>query len=167
MDGIPYIGPFSKSRPDWLGATGFQKWGMTSSVIAAEILSSLTLGRKPSPDHAVFSPQRFHGKASARQLTGDTMQAVRGLSRRILAPGRIPAESLPAGHGGIVRLNGEKVGVYRQEDGSLLAVSVKCPHLGCQLEWNPDEKSWDCPCHGSRFDIYGRLLTGPAQTDLP
>ena len=166
MDGIPYIGPFSKSRPDWLVATGFQKWGMTSSVIAAEILSSLALGRKPSPDQAVFSPQRFHWKASARQLTGDTIQAVRGLSRRVLAPGRIPAETLLPGHGGIVKLNGEKVGVYRTEDGTLLAVSVKCPHLGCQLEWNPDEKSWDCPCHGSRFDVYGHLLDGPAQKDL-
>ena len=48
----------------------------------------------------------------------------------------------------------------------MLAVSVKCPHLGCQLEWNPDEKSWDCPCHGSRFDVYGHLLDGPAQKDL-
>lgn len=166
MDGMPYIGPFSKSRPDWLVATGFQKWGMSSSVIAAETLSNLALGRKPSPDQAVFSPQRFHGKASARQLTGDTLQAFRGLSRRLLAPGRISVEALPPGHGGIVRLNGEKVGVYRREDGTLLAVSVKCPHLGCQLEWNPDEKSWDCPCHGSRFDVYGRLLDGPAQTDL-
>ena len=92
------------------------------------------------------------------------MQAVRGLGRRILAPGRIPAETLLPGHGGIVKLDGEKVGVYRAEDGTLLAVSVKCPHLGCQLEWNPDEKSWDCPCHGSRFAYTGELLDGPAQT---
>jgi len=66
----------------------------------------------------------------------------------------------------VVNVEGEKLGVYRDESGELFAVSVKCPHLGCQLEWNPDEKSWDCPCHGSRFDVQGRLLDGPAQTDL-
>ena len=166
MDGIPYVGPFSKSRPNWLVATGFQKWGMTSAVIAADMLSSLVLKRTPSPDYAVFSPQRFHLKASAKQLTDDTIQAVRGLSRRVLSSARISMDDLPVGHGGIVQLDGKKTGVYRDTDGTLLAVSIKCPHLGCQLEWNPDEKTWDCPCHGSRFDVHGRLLDGPAQTDL-
>lgn len=66
----------------------------------------------------------------------------------------------------MVDVDGEKMGVYRDGDGELFVVSVKCPHLGCQLEWNPDEKSWDCPCHGSRFDYRGKLLEGPAQTDL-
>lgn len=62
---------------------------------------------------------------------------------------------------------GEKLGVYRDEAGEVFLVEARCPHLGCQLEWNPDEKSWDCPCHGSRFDYRGRLLTGPAQEGLP
>ena len=166
MDGIPYIGPFSQNRPDWLVATGFQKWGMSSSVIAAEMLSSMALGRNLSPDHTVFTPQRFHLRASAKQLTDDTLHAIKGIGRRALSPARLSVEALPVGHGGIVELDGEKTGVYRTEDGTLLAVSIKCPHLGCQLEWNPDEKSWDCPCHGSRFDVYGRLLDGPAQSDL-
>ncbi|WP_298029123.1 FAD-dependent oxidoreductase [uncultured Dysosmobacter sp.] len=166
MDGVPYIGLYSGSRPDWLVATGFQKWGMTSSVLASEILCDLALGRTPMADSAVFSPQRFHATASAKQLAKDTAHAVRGLGRRVLEPGRIPAEALPEGHGGVVEVDGEKLGVYRAEDGQVYAVPVKCPHLGCQLEWNPDEKSWDCPCHGSRFDYQGRLLEGPAQTDL-
>jgi len=166
MDGIPYIGRYAESRPHWLVATGFQKWGMSTSVAAAETLRDLALGRAPAPDSTVFSPQRFHASASAKQLAEDSLHAVRGLGRRLLEAGRIPAEDLPAGHGGIVELDGEKLGVYRSERGELLAVSVKCPHLGCQLEWNPDEKSWDCPCHGSRFDVYGHLLDGPAQTDL-
>jgi len=166
MDGVPYIGVFSDSRPDWLVATGFQKWGMSSSAVAAEILTDLALGRTPPAWAQVFAPQRFHVTASARQLAEDLSQAVRGLSRRLLTPGRIDAERLPTGHGGVVELDGEKWGVYRDEDGQIHAVPVKCPHLGCQLEWNPDEKSWDCPCHGSRFDVDGRLLEGPAQTDL-
>lgn len=94
------------------------------------------------------------------------IHAIKGIGRRVLSPARLSVEALPVGHGGIVELDGEKTGVYRTEDGTLLAVSIKCPHLGCQLEWNPDEKSWDCPCHGSRFDVYGRLLDGPAQSDL-
>ena len=61
---------------------------------------------------------------------------------------------------------GEKAGVYKEEDGTLHVVSVKCPHMGCQLEWNSDEKTWDCPCHGSRFDYRGKLLNNPAQEDL-
>ena len=75
------------------------------------------------------------------------------------------AELLP-GHGGIVTVKGEKLGVYKDPEGALHAVDVRCPHLGCQVEWNPDERSWDCPCHGSRFDVDGKLISGPAQTDL-
>lgn len=166
MDGVPYIGQYAEGRPDWLVATGFQKWGMTSSVVAAEILSDLALEREPMAASAVFSPQRFRAGASAKQLAGDIACSIQGLGRRVLEPGRISAEELPAGHGGVVDLEGEKMGVYRDEDGELFAVPAKCPHLGCQLEWNPDEKSWDCPCHGSRFSFRGELLEGPAQTDL-
>lgn len=166
MDGIPYIGHYAESHPNWLVATGFQKWGMSSSMAAAECLRNLALGHPIQPSHAIFSPQRFQPAASAKQLTNDTLHALKGLGRRILEPGRISAEDLPVGHGGIVDLDGEKLGVYRNERNELLAVSIKCPHLGCQLEWNPEEKSWDCPCHGSRFDPYGQLLDGPAQTDL-
>ena len=66
----------------------------------------------------------------------------------------------------IVEVEGEKVGVYKDDQGQIFVISPKCPHLGCQLEWNPDEKSWDCPCHGSRFDYYGNLIDNPAQENL-
>ena len=166
MDGIPYIGQYAKNRPNWLVATGFQKWGMSSSMAAAEILSAMACGETPPAGAEIFSPHRFHVSASAKQLADDVMHSVRNLGHRLLEPGRIPAEQLPIGHGGIVELDGEKLAVYHDESGKLFAVSAVCPHLGCQLEWNPDEKSWDCPCHGSRFDIYGHLLNGPAQKDL-
>ena len=167
MDGIPYIGSYSKGKSDWLVATGFQKWGMSNSVVAAEILSKLALGQPLPQEYALYSPHRFHPAASAQQLVADSAHSVLGLGKRFLAPGRISIETLPAGHGGIVELDGKKVGAYRDTDGSLYAVSIKCPHLGCQLEWNPDEKSWDCPCHGSRFDFRGNLLNGPAQKSNP
>jgi len=66
----------------------------------------------------------------------------------------------------VVEVEGEKVGAYRAPGGEFYFVSTRCPHLGCQLEWNPDEKSWDCPCHGSRFDFRGQLLDGPAQRSI-
>lgn len=65
-------------------------------------------------------------------------------------------------NGKVIEYQGEKVGVYKDQTGTVYTVSVKCPHLGCQLEWNPDEKSWDCPCHGSRFDYKGFVLNEPA-----
>ena len=166
MDGVPYIGRLSRRHPNWFVATGFQKWGMSSSMAAAEILSSLVRGVPLSADAAVFDPRRFPVRASARQLASDTAHAVSGLTRRFLEPARVSAEAIPPGHGGIVDLDGKKVGVYRDEAGELFAVSIACPHMGCQLAWNPDEKSWDCPCHGSRFDFLGQLLDGPAQADL-
>ena len=164
MDGVPYIGQYAESRPNWFVATGFQKWGMSTSVAAAEILSALALGRTPPSGSAVFAPHRFKVGASAQQLAEDAACSLKGLGKRLLEPGS--ASHIPPGHGGIAEVDGEKLGVYRDEKGEVHTVSPKCPHLGCQLEWNPEEKSCDCPCHGSRFDIYGRLLTGPAQTNL-
>ena len=163
-DGVPYIGPYAASRPDWYVATGFQKWGMTTSMVSAMLLRDRICG-KENPYAEVFDPGRF----DLETVTGvaeESGQAVKGLARRFF---RIPAETakkLAPGHGGIVFLDGEKLGVYKDEDGTLHPVDIRCPHLGCQLEWNPDEKSWDCPCHGSRFDRFGKLISGPAQTDI-
>jgi len=163
-DGVPYIGQYAASRPDWYVATGFQKWGMTTSMVSAMLLRDSICGRD-YPYAEVFDPGRF----DLETVTGvaeESGQAVKGLARRFF---QIPAETakkLAPGHGGVVFLDGEKVGVYKDEDGTLYPVDIRCPHLGCQLEWNPDEKSWDCPCHGSRFDRFGNLISGPAQTDI-
>lgn len=166
LDGVPYIGRYAAaSEPDWYVATGFQKWGMTSSMVAAMVISDLITGRE-NPDAAVFDPGRFHLAASAQNLWEDGKQTVKGLSRQIFSPPRADLDALPPGHGGVVDCDGEKVGVYKNEDGEIFMVSTRCPHLGCQLEWNPDEKSWDCPCHGSRFDPLGRLIDNPAQENL-
>ena len=163
-DGIPYIGRYAESRPNWYVATGFHKWGMTSAMASAMLLRDLICGRE-NPYADVFAPDRF----DAKTLTGiaaEGGQAVKGLAKELF---QIPAEraaEIPGGHGGVVLLHGGKVGVYKTEDGRLYPVDIRCPHLGCQLEWNPDERSWDCPCHGSRFDRFGHLISGPAQEDL-
>lgn len=163
-DGVPYIGQYAESRPDWYVATGFQKWGMTGSMVSAMVLRDMLCGRK-NPYAEVFDPGRFDTE-TVPGILEESGQAVKGLARRFF---HIPAETagkLAPGHGGVVFLEGEKLGVYKDGDGSLHPVDIKCPHMGCQLEWNPDEQSWDCPCHGSRFDCAGGLISGPAQTDL-
>lgn len=165
MDGVPYIGRFSSSHPEWYVATGFGKWGMTNSMVAALLLTGLITG-KEEPEGDVFSPQRFDLAAASKNLLTDGKEAVKGLSRSLFEPGRAELERLPNGHGGIVELRGQKVGAYRNEDGETFLVSPRCPHLGCEVEWNPDERTWDCPCHGSRFDFRGRLLDDPAQKGL-
>lgn len=166
LDGLPYIGPFAPSAPSWYVATGFGKWGMTTSMVAAILIADTIVGRPP--DWAeVFSPSRFELSISAANLATDTAQAFKGLAREIFMPPQAMLDELPLGHGGIVDVHGQKAAVYKSEDGHVFVVSPRCPHLGCQLEWNPDEKSWDCPCHGSRFHIDGTLISGPAQQHLP
>lgn len=165
LDGIPYIGKYSKSQPDWYVATGFGKWGMTSSMVSAMILTDLICGRQ-NQYADVFTPRRFHLQSSVGTLIKEGGYAVSGLMKQLAAIPKEKLEDLRPGHGGIVEHDGNKYGVYREETGKLFAISTRCPHLGCQLAWNPDEKSWDCPCHGSRFDYRGKRLDGPAQNDL-
>lgn len=165
LDGVPYIGQFAESTPNWYVATGFGKWGMTHSMVAAQLISDRILGRE-NPDWEVFSPQRFTPGASAKTFLENGLQAVKGLGSQLLEPPWALLKDLQPGHGGIVEWGEEKVGAYRDEAGEVFLVSTRCPHLGCQLEWNPDEKSWDCPCHGSRFDYKGNRIDGPAQTGL-
>lgn len=123
LDGIPYIGQYSKSTPHLYVATGFNKWGMTSSMVSAMILSDLVQGKKNLYE-SVFAPSRSV------------------LHRQLFVNG------------------GESVW-------NLLTPTVpRCPHLGCALKWNSMEHSWDCPCHGSRFQEDGTLLDNPATGDL-
>lgn len=165
LDGIPYIGQFSSATPNWYVATGFQKWGMTSSMLSAELIREAILGRS-NPDAEVFSPQRVDISASAKQFMEEGKQVAKSLSQKFFSLPKEQIEEVENGHGKIVEYEGEKVGVYKNEDGEAFIVSVKCPHLGCQLKWNQDEISWDCPCHGSRFDYEGNLLDNPAQGGL-
>lgn len=123
LDGVPYIGRYSKNTPDLFVASGFNKWGMTSSMAAAKILADIAVGAE-NPYAEAFSP-----------------------SRNMLKPQLL--------YNGI------------EAAANLLSISGKrCPHLGCALKWNKAERSWDCPCHGSRFDEYGMVLDNPANGNI-
>ena len=161
-DGIPFIGKYSVFTPNIYVVTGFQKWGMTSSMIAAMILRDELCGNI-NPYSKVFSPQRLNFRASIGNFLVDAGMSVKGLLKGFFhRPGKTEA-SLPLGHGGIVTVDGKRYACYRDEKGKLHKIPAFCQHMGCELMWNPDEKSWDCPCHGSRFDIDGNLLDNPTK----
>lgn len=163
-DKIPFIGRYAPNRPDWLVATGFQKWGMSSSMAAAMLLRDMVCG-KENPYAEVFAPARFSPE-ELPQLMEDGGKAVKGLARRFFRiPGRT-VDELETGCGKVVETSRGKAGVYKTLEGRICQVDVVCPHMGCELTWNPDECSWDCPCHGSRFDREGNLLDGPAQEGI-
>jgi glycine/D-amino acid oxidase-like deaminating enzyme/nitrite reductase/ring-hydroxylating ferredoxin subunit len=165
LDGVPYIGQYSKEMPYWYVATGFMKWGMTSSMVSAMILSDMICHRK-NEYMDVFTPQRFRLQTSAGTLFNDAGHVAAGILNQMTV---LPGEKLKNIHldqGGIVEYKGNKYGVYKDKKGGIYAVYAKCPHLGCQLQWNKEEKSWDCPCHGSRFDYKGKRLNEPAQEDI-
>lgn len=164
LDGVPYIGRFSPTRPNWYVASGFGKWGMTGSMAAALLLSEeIAAGRRGK---SVFSPRRFPNPGAFPTLGRELAESGKGLLKGILYfPGK-EFDELAPGQGAVIRWCGKKRGAYRDETGKVYLVSVRCPHLGCQLEWNGAERSWDCPCHGSRFDFRGELIDGPAQRGL-
>ena len=165
LDGIPYIGRFSSSMNHIYVATGFGKWGMTSSMAAACLIRDMIL-EKEAVNEKVFYPQRFHLSASASTLVQEGLMTVRGFTKKWAGLPEKDLKKLETGKGVVVEYQGEKVGAYKNEKGEVFLVSAICPHLGCELGWNPQEKSWDCPCHGSRFDYRGKILDGPAQENL-
>jgi Rieske Fe-S protein len=126
------------------------------------LLSDELLGRS-SRWASLFDPNRLTVRASAYRFVRENAEAgVRFLADRITKPGTRPIDDLAPGEGDIVSHDGEKVAAFRDESGALTAVSTTCTHLGCQVNWNRAERSWDCPCHGSRFAPDGRVLQGPA-----
>ena len=162
LDGLPYVGPLTPRSKRVLMATGFAKWGMTNGTAAALMLADRLLGRD-NPWAALFDPNRLKPLASASTFVKENAQAgLRFVGDRLTKPGLRSIDELRPGEGDIVQLDGEKVAGYRDEQGELTAVSTRCTHLGCQVNWNRAEKSWDCPCHGSRFAPDGDVLQGPA-----
>ncbi|MGN0288763.1 MAG: FAD-dependent oxidoreductase [Lachnospiraceae bacterium] len=159
-DGIPFIGKYSVFTPHLYVATGFQKWGMTTSMVAAQIIRDSLCGRK-NPYAKVFSPQRCNFRAGLTNFLTDMGVSIKGLIKGLLHHPK-EEDSFPIGNGGIMDIEGKRYGCFWDEKGELHIIFARCPHMGCALEWNADEKSWDCPCHGSRFDIDGKLLDNPA-----
>jgi glycine/D-amino acid oxidase-like deaminating enzyme/nitrite reductase/ring-hydroxylating ferredoxin subunit len=162
VDSLPFVGPMTPFDQRVLMATGFGKWGLTGGTAAALILADRILGRE-NPWASLFDPNRLNARASAGKLVTENAKAgVRFVADRLTKRGQRDLSDLAPGEGDIVRHRGEKVAGYRDEDGTLHAVSPTCTHMGCQVNFNRAERSWDCPCHGSRFAPDGTVLQGPA-----
>jgi glycine/D-amino acid oxidase-like deaminating enzyme/nitrite reductase/ring-hydroxylating ferredoxin subunit len=165
-DLVPYAGRLhARSRRVYL-ATGLRKWGITAGTAAATAISDAILDR-PNDYAALFSSTRVRPLQEAPRFALENARVgVRFVSDRMLHRGGRAIEDLRPGEGDIVSAAGRKVAGFRDDDGRLHAVSSRCTHLGCQLAWNAAERTWDCPCHGSRFDVDGGILNGPAVKPL-
>jgi glycine/D-amino acid oxidase-like deaminating enzyme/nitrite reductase/ring-hydroxylating ferredoxin subunit len=162
IDQLPYVGPITPREDSILMATGFAKWGMTGGTAAARILADRCTGQD-NEWAGVFNPNRLNLRASAVKLVEENAQAgYRMVRDRLVNRGERSLDDLEPGEGDIVSHQGQKVAGFRDDDGKLTAVSTRCTHLGCQVNWNAAERSWDCPCHGSRFAPDGSVLQGPA-----
>jgi glycine/D-amino acid oxidase-like deaminating enzyme/nitrite reductase/ring-hydroxylating ferredoxin subunit len=165
IDRVPFVGPLLPWRTRVWVATGYGKWGMTNGTAAALILADLVLERK-NPWAELFSSRRVRSLVS-RSFVRENANVVRRLvGDRLKLPGREAIEALAPGEGAVVRVEGETLAVSRSEDGSLAGVSPRCTHLGCHVGWNNAERTWDCPCHGSRYLPDGSVIEGPAVRDL-
>ena len=162
-DEMPFIGRYSVFRSNWYVATGFGKWGMTSSMIAALLISDEICGRE-NPYEKLFKPQRLHLWAFPAFMK-DFGESVMGLGKGAVHLPVRTENALSPGEAGIVREGWRRYACFKDEKGALHKISARCPHMGCELAWNGEEHSWDCPCHGSRFDCDGKLLDNPAQID--
>jgi glycine/D-amino acid oxidase-like deaminating enzyme/nitrite reductase/ring-hydroxylating ferredoxin subunit len=165
VDGLPFVG---RQLPgsEVLVATGFKKWGMTNGTAAGIMLADLIAGRD-NPWLPTFDASRQKSTLSSKDLYKENANVAQQFIGDRLSTLRPPsADRLQPGEGGIVTCAGNKVAAYRDDDGTLHAVSPVCTHLGCLVAFNTAEKSWDCPCHGSRFTIDGQVIEGPATGDL-
>ncbi|WP_226659859.1 FAD-dependent oxidoreductase [Pseudalkalibacillus hwajinpoensis] len=164
LDKLPYIGRVTKNEPNILIATGFHKWGMTNGTAAALLFRDYLLN-KDTPYYDLFSPSRFHADPSIKTFL---MQNANVASEFIKGKLSFTKEisDLAKNEAGIVRVNGRKAGAYKDSKGDLHVVDTTCTHLYCEVNWNDDDRTWDCPCHGSRFSIDGEVLEGPADQPL-
>jgi glycine/D-amino acid oxidase-like deaminating enzyme/nitrite reductase/ring-hydroxylating ferredoxin subunit len=166
LDSVPYVGNFTKDTPNLYVATGFGKWGMTNSMASAMLLRDLII-KGDSPWKDVYSPSRSTKAASAITFVTENLNVAKELiGGKMETLAKVEDIKLPNGEGKAVELNGKKAGAYRNDEGILYIVNTTCTHMGCELSWNSAERTWDCPCHGSRFSYEGKIIEGPATKEL-
>lgn len=165
LDKLPYIGEFSSMMPNMYIATGFKKWGMTFSNIAANIITDKILGRENSYSD-IFDSTRVHPFENKEEMSNMLKESVSSIILKKLTLPNDKLSNLANGEGKIIEFEGNKIGVYKDFGGKIYKIKPICTHLNCELSWNPYDKTWDCPCHGSRFNYDGKQLYGPALEDL-
>jgi glycine/D-amino acid oxidase-like deaminating enzyme/nitrite reductase/ring-hydroxylating ferredoxin subunit len=164
QDYLAFIGRNPMDHENIYVVTGDSGMGITHGTIAGMLLSDLILGRA-NPWEALYDPSRVTLRAAsefARENSNVALQYADWLTAGDVKS----ADDIKPGSGAILRRGLEKIAAYRDAEGRLHERLAGCPHLGCVVHWNAGESTWDCPCHGSRFDPYGKVINGPANRDL-
>ena len=164
-DGLPYIGKMPGDDHVYV-ATGYNGNGMTWSTLAGTVLADLIEG-KDNELADIVSPSRIEIAASAKEFVKENIDAVFHLVKdQFTSDKKAELDGIEKGDGQVIDYNGKKVAAFRDDLGAVKLLDAHCPHMGCVVKFNKTEKSWDCPCHGSRFDTEGAVLTIPAQQGL-
>ncbi|NMG06443.1 FAD-dependent oxidoreductase [Brasilonema sp. UFV-L1] len=164
FDKLPYIGKLTPLNQHIYVATGFSLWGMTKGTMSGMLLSDLILGIK-NPWAELYDATRATPFVTPTSLKENVDVGIHWVGDRLKGLATSLSE-VANGEGKLVTVKGEKIAAYRDTQGTLHTVSAVCPHLACVVNWNSAEKSWDCPCHGSRFSYDGEVIHGPAVKDL-
>ncbi len=165
LDKIPYIGDFSSLKNNIFVATGFEKWGMTNSNIAANIITD-KINKKQNEYEEIFKATRLEPIKNREELKNMVKQSFKSLVIDKFKGAKDIIDNVKNDEGKIVMLGNEKIGVYKDPAGNIYAIKPVCTHLGCELTWNDLNKTWDCPCHGSRFEYNGKSIYSPSIKDL-
>jgi glycine/D-amino acid oxidase-like deaminating enzyme/nitrite reductase/ring-hydroxylating ferredoxin subunit len=166
MDSAPYVGWSSSDRSDaYLVATGFAAWGFTNGAAAAIMIADLVEGRD-NPWFKLFDATRVKPIAGGKEFVKENAQVAGHLIGGYASNKPKSYDEIGPGEAAILKIDGENVAAFRDENGNLHAVSAACSHMGCLLGWNSTDRTWDCPCHGSRFSLQGDVIAGPAVTAL-
>jgi len=165
LDKIPYIGEFSNLMSNMYIGTGFKKWGMAFSNIAAKIVTDKIMGKQNKYEET-FTATRLKPIKNRWEVKNMVKESVESIALNKFKIESHSIDEIENDNGGIVKIDDDNVGVYKDKDGKIYVVNPVCTHLGCLLSWNNLDKTWDCPCHGSRFDYMGRNLYEPAIKNL-
>lgn len=165
LDKIPYIGEFSKFMPNVYVATGYKKWGITTSNIAANIIKDKILNKNNEYEE-IFKATRMEPIKNIKEVENMLKETTNSL---VINKIKIPSDKISdinREDAKIIEVDGRKIGIYKDKQGELYAVKPVCSHLGCELSFNNLAKTWDCPCHGSRFDYKGNSIYSPSIKNL-
>lgn len=165
MDKLPYIGSVTKNEENVYVATGYRKWGMTNGTIAAKIITDRILGND-NPYSDLFTPSRFQADPSVRKFARMNADVAKHLISGKLEYTNDNIKDLEPDDATVTRIKGKRTGVYKSQDNQLYAIDTTCKHLGCEVNWNSGDRTWDCPCHGSRYSYNGEVIEGPAKEPL-
>ncbi|MFP4144637.1 MAG: FAD-dependent oxidoreductase [Phycisphaeraceae bacterium] len=165
-DTLPYIGLLPGQERIYIG-TGFSGDGLAMGTVAGIVISEEILERHDERGK-VFNPSRTKLATSAKQAASTMLNTARHFVGDRIGGGEVDSiDAIAPGEGAIVRVEGRRLAVYRDEQGELHARSPVCQHLGCIVHWNGEEKTWDCPCHGGRYEATGDVIMGPPTSPLP